>query len=168
MSAQPATPPPPPRPDRTNDDPTRRASAKGAPRWRSSRTAVALLGPPPQDKEPMGWVGTDAHFAWLELIVRAVVVLNVIDAVLTMLWIDTGMAVEANPFLRELAHDFPVSFVAAKMALVSFGTWLLWRQRRRPLAVIAIFIAFLAYYFLLIHHLRAFKIVFLTPLLGGG
>jgi len=97
-------------------------------------------------------IGTPQHFRWLEGIVRAVLVLNVADAVFTLLWIRGGLASEANPLLRELAHGHPVLFVAAKLALVGLGSWLLWRERRRPLAVIAIFVAFGVYYGLLLAH----------------
>ena len=97
-------------------------------------------------------IGTPQHFRWLEGIVRAVLLLNLADALFTLLWIRGGLAAEANPLLFELAHRQPASFVAAKLTLVGLGSWLLWRQRHRPLAVIAIFVAFLAYYALLLAH----------------
>ncbi|MCB9739628.1 MAG: hypothetical protein H6747_10195 [Deltaproteobacteria bacterium] len=101
------------------------------------------------------WVGSAQHFVWLEWVVRATLVLNVLDAILTIFWISSHQAIEANPLLAELAHQHPFGFVIVKMSLVSLGTLLLWRLRKRPLAVIAIFAAFLAYYFLLIYHLEA-------------
>ena len=101
------------------------------------------------------WVGSAQHFQWLEWVVRATLVLNLLDAVLTIFWISSHQAVEANPLLAELAHRHPLGFVLVKTSLVSLGTLLLWRLRKRPLAVIAIFAAFLAYYFLLMYHLEA-------------
>ena len=101
------------------------------------------------------WIGTPQHFRWLELIIRAVLILNVIDAVMTVAWIYAGRAVEANPLLADLAHSSPITFVLVKTTLVSLGSWLLWRQRRQPLAVVAIFGVFLSYYFLLLYHLEA-------------
>ena len=98
-------------------------------------------------------VGTPQQFRWLEGIVYAVLALNVADAVFTLLWIRGGLAQEANPLLRELAHGHPAAFVAAKLLLVGLGSWLLWRERHRPLAVVAIFLAFGAYYALLLAHL---------------
>lgn len=103
------------------------------------------------------WVGTPQHFAWLETIVRAIIVLNLADAVLTLVWIATETGREANPLLADLAHQHPAAFVAVKMSLVSLGTLLLWRLRRQPLAVVAIFVAFLTYYFLLLYHLDALQ-----------
>jgi len=98
-------------------------------------------------------VGTPQHFRWLHGIVRAVLVLNLADAIFTLAWIRGGLAAEANPLLRDLAHRHPILFVAAKTTLVGLASLLLWRQRQRPLAVVCIFVAFLVYYGLLLAHL---------------
>jgi predicted membrane channel-forming protein YqfA (hemolysin III family) len=108
-------------------------------------------------------VGTPEHFRWLQGIVRAVLVLNVADALFTLLWIRGALATEANPLLRELAHGRPLLFLAVKLALVGLASWLLWRQRERPLAVVFIFVAFGIYYALLLAHLG-----FLSLILRGG
>lgn len=97
-------------------------------------------------------VGTPAHFRWLDGVVRALLVLNLLDAVFTLFWVGFGLAHESNPVLRELAHHQPVAFVCAKLGLVGLGSALLWQQRQQPLAVIAIFLAFLVYYGLLLAH----------------
>ncbi|MFK7895884.1 MAG: DUF5658 family protein [Myxococcota bacterium] len=102
---------------------------------------------------PASTIGTAQHFRWLEGIVKATLLLNGIDAVLTLIWIQTGLATEANPVMADLVHHHPVTFVLAKVALVSLGSGLLWRLRTRPLAVIGIFAVFLAYYFLILYHL---------------
>lgn len=104
-------------------------------------------------------VGTPEHFRWLQGIVRALLALNFLDALFTLLWIRGGLAAEANPLLRELAHRYPIQFVAVKLALVGLASWLLWRQRQRPLAVICIFVAFLVYYGLLLAHLGFMSLV---------
>ena len=44
-------------------------------------------------------------------------------------------------------------FVVVKLTLVMASTWLLWRHRERPLAVVGIFAAFLVYYSILLYHL---------------
>ncbi|HZR84397.1 MAG TPA: DUF5658 family protein [Candidatus Binatia bacterium] len=99
-------------------------------------------------------VGTPAHYGWLEGIVRAVLVLNLLDAVFTLFWVHFGLAHEANPLLDHLVVRHPIQFVATKLALVGLGSFLLWNRRHRPIAVIAIFVAFLVYYALLLVHLR--------------
>jgi hypothetical protein len=91
---------------------------------------------------------------WLHTILASVLVMNGIDAVLTLWWVRSGFAVEANPLLREIVSEHALLFVAGKLALVSLGTLLLWRKREHALAVVGIFAAFLAYYFILLFHLR--------------
>lgn len=103
------------------------------------------------DHEPSA-IGTPQHFRWLEAIVKVILVLNLVDAVFTLIWVGSGLATEANPLLRELVHHHPVVFVLAKVGLVGLGSLLLWRLRRRPLAVVAIFIGFVTYYLLLLIH----------------
>ncbi len=131
--------------------------------------------PPPESRKPSGrkrpltdwsWIGTRQHFQWLELVVKALLILNVIDAVMTVAWIYSGHAVEANPLIAGLAHEQPVVFVLVKTGLVSLGSWLLWRQRRQPLAVVAIFGVFLAYYFLVIYHLKALDLQLISRFFG--
>ena len=98
-------------------------------------------------------VGTTQHYRWLEGIVHAAVVLNLLDAVFTLFWVQSGLAEELNALLRDLVTERAVAFVLAKLGLVSLGCVFLWRYRARPLAVVAIFLTFLVYYLVLLHHL---------------
>jgi hypothetical protein len=97
-------------------------------------------------------IGTPQHFRWLEGIVKGTLILNLLDALFTLVWVIAGLAREANPLLDHLLLDHPVAFVVVKLSLVSLGSLLLWRYRSRPLAVVAIFVSFLAYYALLLVH----------------
>lgn len=99
-------------------------------------------------------VGTRQHLRWLNGIVKTIVVLNGADALLTLFWVRAGLAEEANAFLRLLVNDHAIVFVSAKITLVSLGSLLLWRYRRHPFAVMGLFAVFLAYYFILLHHLK--------------
>lgn len=99
-------------------------------------------------------IGTSEQYRWLLSILKALLLLNLLDAIFTLWWVGTGMAVEANALLRDLVVHHPVRFVLAKLGLVSLGSLLLWRQRQHPLAVIAIIGAFFIYYLVLLHHLR--------------
>lgn len=107
-------------------------------------------------------IGTDEHFRWLDGIVRATLVLNLVDALFTLFWVGAGLARESNPLLNELVSRHPVAFALAKLTLVGAGSLLLWRLRHRPAAVISLFVAFLAYYFVLLWHIR-----FLGLLIGA-
>ena len=98
-------------------------------------------------------IGTDEHYRWLHGIVCVVLVINLIDAVLTLFWVGAGFAEEANPLLADLVKGHPVGFAAAKLGLVGLSSLLMWRLRHRPLAVVGIFATFLLYYLVLLHHL---------------
>ena len=98
-------------------------------------------------------VGTEQHFRWLHGIVKSILVLNLVDAVLTLFWVRFGFATEANTLIDELVDEHSVLFVVVKLALVGMGSWLLWNRRESPVAVVAIFLAFMTYYWILLHHL---------------
>ncbi len=102
-------------------------------------------------------VGTDRHFTWLKGVVATIFVLNVLDGVLTVFWVSSGLAEEANPLMDELLHMSPALFMIGKLSLVALGSVLLWLNRNQPAAVVAIFCLFLVYYCLLLYHLEAFN-----------
>jgi hypothetical protein len=106
----------------------------------------------PDRSEGASSIGTPEQFRFLEGVVKAVLVMNMLDAVLTLLWVRAGLAREANPLLDELVSGNAVLFVLVKLSLVGMGSWLLWRWRSRPVAVVGIFAAFLAYYAILVEH----------------
>ena len=98
------------------------------------------------------WIGEPHHFGWLHGIVKVVLVLNLFDAIFTLVWVHAGLAREANPLLANVLSDFPLLFALAKIALVGLGSLLLWRNRDRALAVIGIFAVFLVYYLIFLYH----------------
>ena len=63
-------------------------------------------------------------------------------------------SVEANALLRDLVNENAMGFMLTKLGIVGLGSLLLWRNRRRPLAVVSIFVAFLAYYLVLVYHIE--------------
>ena len=109
--------------------------------------------PIPALAPPAPYLGSPLHFRWLRGLVKSVLVLNLIDAILTLLWVNAGLANEANPLLAGLVRHHPVLFTASKIGLVGLGSLLLWRARNRPLAIVGIFLAFLVYYGILLIHL---------------
>jgi hypothetical protein len=104
-------------------------------------------------------IGTPEQFRWLLGIVKVVIALNLLDAVFTLVWINAGVAREANPLLAEIVRDQPVLFAVVKLGLVGFSSLLLWRYRHRPLAVVGIFIGFLVYYCLFLYHISFLSLV---------
>ena len=99
-------------------------------------------------------VGDTRRLRLIRGLVAGLLVLNLLDALFTLFWVHAGYAREANALLRDLVQLHPVRFVLVKLGLVGLGSILLWRYRRRPTAVVGIFVVFLVYYFLLLHHLR--------------
>lgn len=112
-----------------------------------------MAASPPSARERIV-IGTAEQVRWLDGIVRAVVILNLGDAIFTLWWIHAGLATEANTFMRDLVDRGALPFVLGKIVLVSFGAVFLWLRRAHALAVIAIFISFLMYYLVLLYHLQ--------------
>lgn len=94
------------------------------------------------------------------------IVFNLVDAVLTMVWLAQGAATEANPLMEVLLSWGEIPFVLGKLALVSGGSYLLWNHRHRAFSVICIFVGFLVYYFLLLYHLKVMNVQLLQSLWG--
>lgn len=95
----------------------------------------------------------DSH--WLIGMAVWIFILSVIDGMLTIFWVLSNRATEANPLMSHLIMQDPVLFLVVKNVLVALGVILLWRLRQRPLALVGIFACFLVYSTVLIHHLTA-------------
>ena len=54
---------------------------------------------------PDSWIGTREQFRWLLGIVKVVLALNLLDAIFTLVWINAGLAREANPLLAEIVRS---------------------------------------------------------------
>jgi hypothetical protein len=112
------------------------------------------MDPTASGARPWLRVGTPEQFRWLHGIVKTVLVLNLFDAVFTLVWVRFGYAHEANLMIDRLVENHALGFVAVKLGLVGMGSWLLWQRRNHATAVIAIFVAFLAYYLVLLYHVQ--------------
>jgi hypothetical protein len=86
--------------------------------------------------------------------VSAIVILNALDAVFTVAWVEAGLAVEANPLMAVVIAISPVLFVVAKVALVNGGTFVLWRLRSHVGARAGAAFCASVYYGLLLFHLQ--------------
>ena len=106
-------------------------------------------------------IGTVEHFEWLYGIAKWVLVLNLLDGVFTLIWVEHFHAREMNLLMSDLVHTNALSFMLVKLTLVSLGILFLWRQRSNALAVISLFVAFFSYYVILLVHLQYSSIVLL-------
>jgi hypothetical protein len=95
----------------------------------------------------------EARGGWLRTAVTAVLLLNLLDAIFTLVWVHAGVATEANLLLQDLVERNAIAFALIKSSLVSLGLLLLWRQRARRLASFGIALAFVTYNGLLLYHL---------------
>lgn len=93
-------------------------------------------------------------FTWLKFFLKSIIVLNVLDAILTIVWVKYGLAEEANLFLRGLVHSSPVTFILLKVSVVSLCCLFLWKNRRHPFAEKGLFAVFAIYSAILIYHLH--------------
>lgn len=82
-----------------------------------------------------------------------VVVLNMLDAVWTLLFVNLGVAAEANPLMDQALSHGPVWFMLAKLGLVSLSVLLLWRLRDRRFATVGLFSAATTYALICGYHL---------------
>ena len=60
---------------------------------------------------------------------RAILCLNLIDALATLTWLEMGLATEANPVMNWALQLGPATFILSKVALVCLSVALLWRHR---------------------------------------
>ena len=121
----------------------------------------------PELRELNSHIGTEREFRWLRLIVGFIIFLNGLDAAFTLLWVNAGLADEANFLLRNLVNNHPLLFVVTKFALVLAGTYILWRNRYNKYAVGGLFLAFLVYYALLLYHLGYFSHLISRQIFGS-
>ncbi|MFQ6024352.1 MAG: DUF5658 family protein [Acidiferrobacterales bacterium] len=120
------------------------------------RSEVTELSPHPS-------IATPQQLVWLDGVVKAVIVLNLLDIVFTLVWVGAGRAQETNLLLNNLVANHPIMFALVKIGLVSLGSFLLWKHRGHPFAVVGIFSIFVVYYFVLLYHLH-FTSVYISPL----
>lgn len=90
----------------------------------------------------------------LDDVAKMLVVLNLLDAVFTLYWIQAGLAVELNALMRDLVVENALGFVLVKLALVSLGSYWLLLYRGHRFAVAGLTVSLLVYLGVLLHHLR--------------
>jgi hypothetical protein len=93
----------------------------------SSVTTSAAAFSPPARIEDSRWRSASRLAAFI-------VVFNLVDALLTLAVVASGVAGEANPLMAASLTWGSVPFIAIKLALVSLGVYLLYLRRDRPLA----------------------------------
>ena len=99
--------------------------------------------------------GYEHQFEWVKQTIFMVFAMSVFDGVLTVYWVSSSQAVEANPLLAGLLAYHPLAFMLGKLGLVMPGSAVLWHTRKHRLTVVATFLLFLVYYAIIVYHLKA-------------
>lgn len=101
---------------------------------------------------------TDRDIA-LFWVASAILILNLLDAVLSLVAVHAGAATEANPLMAATLSWGAVWFILVKISLVSLGVLLLWRTRHVLLAAGGLVALCLLYVGLLAYHASAVGLV---------
>jgi hypothetical protein len=89
---------------------------------------------------------------WFAAFIVALLIMNGVDGLMTIVWVTTARAVEINPLMALLLDIHPALFMGFKCTLVSLGAILLWRHRKNTLSVLSLATACAAYFIVLTHH----------------
>jgi hypothetical protein len=86
-------------------------------------------------------------------LLAGIIFFNLLDIIFTLLVVNLGFAVEANPFMLEILEINEIFFAGIKLSLVSLCVFLLWRLREYRVARISTFFCFLTYGCLMTYHI---------------
>jgi len=82
----------------------------------------------------------------------ALLLLNLADALFTLVFLQLHLAEEANPLMRAAYEGSPVLFLAVKLLLVHAGALLLWVHRAFAVARTALVVAICLYAVIAAYH----------------
>ena len=83
------------------------------------------------------------RFAIISIIL--LLLLNIVDATVTIIVIDAGIAKEANPIMDYFLNLGFLPFLIVKLSVVSFASYVFWKYRQRKGAVIGIVLSLILY-----------------------
>lgn len=86
----------------------------------------------------------------------ALLVMNLLDAVMTSLWVSEGIVTEGNPVMAAAISQGYFTFVLGKVALVGMGAALLYGLRTHHLARMSLIPLVLLYSFVMGNHVGIF------------
>lgn len=88
-----------------------------------------------------------------EVLIVLIIIFNLIDLSATLWLIENGLAIEANPFMKETMDMGTEFFIFIKLFLVIGGLYILKKNKNRKAAKVAIWSAFVTYFLLMIYFL---------------
>lgn len=96
--------------------------------------------------------GSNASF-YLSPASVALLMLNLLDGLFTLLFLQLGVAEELNPLMRVAYEQSPLVFMFSKLVIVNAGLWLLCLHRRMRASRIAIRAGAVVYAIIVVYHL---------------
>jgi len=99
--------------------------------------------------------------------IRIVLALNLLDLLFTVYYIESGLAVEANPLLAAAYNVSPAYFATVKMSLAVLGLTLLYKNRKSALAWTAVRGLAAAYALVAVYHVAHLPLNRLSGALVG-
>jgi len=88
----------------------------------------------------------------LSVLLAALLLLNLFDGLMTLLWVSLELTEEANPLMAVALELHPAVFMAAKLALIGGGVALLERRAGRRDVALATGSMVALYYWVALHH----------------
>jgi hypothetical protein len=79
--------------------------------------------------------------------------LNLLDALLTIFWVRTGVATESNQLMAELLNVGNLPFLSVKLAIGAVAAIVLWRFANKPVARFGLTVSLAVYLGLMVVHL---------------
>ena len=92
---------------------------------------------------------------WVGRALKATLLFNLIDVILTLCLVTCGLAVEANPIMAQALMSGSVAFVVVKFTLVFSGVATIWLHRHRRFAMLGAATVTVVYGMLMIYHVQS-------------
>ena len=86
-------------------------------------------------------------------LLRLVYIANILDAVLTLCWVNMQVADEANPLMAYLIDIDTTLFLLVKISFVTLSCVILWVFRAHHMAKLIAFLAAILYLCIIIYHI---------------
>ena len=86
-------------------------------------------------------------------LLQFLLIANLLDAFLTLKWLELRVADEANPLMALLIEISPSLFLFTKVSAISISCLILWKYRTHTLAKLSALLGALVYYIILLYHL---------------
>jgi len=87
---------------------------------------------------------------------RIIVILTLFDLLMTLVWVLSGTASEANPIMAYMLNKSALAFGLSKLVLSLGSIWILFKYQTSRLVQYAVPIIFLLYFSVSVHHCVGF------------